>query len=368
MNRYLFSYDPSMKKNFLSFEDINKKFPILPEWKWFFENDNLVYINKQLAETLFANTDYSENYLLQIAEKNRKEMGLDKLNYERFLMGVKYCDTWKRNEALQIFQEIKIFFPENIFVLTEIGDLFCDSEDYVNASKIYDTLLQLDPNNFNALHKLWMIRYSGAAYDEALHYYLKIQEYYPEFHDIKVYLWYAYSQLWDYSKAIESLEIAKIKCTENLETQWSILEGIGDSYFWMWEYTESEKYFLQSFNIFPENKGILMKIAQANIKIWNYTRAIDYINLNVQNYGSSFDAIYNLWICYYMYWDFIQAQEYFDLLLKIDPEDIDVISCKTYCILTLDWRQEAISYVNSLLNQYPQKQDLYDIMQDISNS
>jgi len=357
-----------MKEEFLSFEDINKDFPITPEVKCKIDLSYLVNTSKQIADTFFILPDFSEKRLEKNLEKNRKDLWLDSDNYQRFLIWISLSDNWQYSQALEVFDEIMIYYPDNDFVLTEIGELFYNMQNYENAIKIYNKILEHNHKHFNALHRLWTIYYSFAWHDKAIQYYKTIQDYYPDFKDINIYIWYTYNQLWDYTNAISSLQIAKDICQENIKTQASILEWIWDWYFWLEQYSEAETYFLASSQKYSSNDQIFLKIAQSNMRLNNYAKAIEYIHLHIDIYWADFTAIYNLWVCYYMSWEYKQAEKYFDLTLRLDPEDIDIMIYKINCIYTLNWKQDALAYLQTLLDKDPHNQDLYNILEDINNS
>jgi tetratricopeptide (TPR) repeat protein len=288
-----------------------------------------------------------------------------------------------QEEAAELLESVLDFFEgdDKIDLLFELGDVY---DDYENFQKVFDCLkliLELDPENEEALYKIcFWTDYTGRN-EEGIKLHQHILDYNPfnelawfnlgaAFQGIKLYeksidayqyavainekFDYAYRNMGDafirlkkYKEAIESLE----KVLELSPPEALIFEAIGHCYDKMKNFAQARFYYKKASHLQQEDSQLHYKIActYMNEEIWG--SAIKSLQVALKYH--SFQADYNLALgrCYLQTDNFDEAIVYLGNFVRIRPKNIHGWTELLNCMYQGALYEEGIEYAGIAFEQ-----------------
>jgi tetratricopeptide (TPR) repeat protein len=136
-----------MKNFFIKYKDIN--IPYFPESIWKLPKI-VININAEIAQSFLYVPDFSQKRLTQKKQEDKILMWIGQY-YDDYVLAISYADWWNYFKAIQILKKILILYPQNISLLSEIGNAYFNLKDHEKSWKIFS-------QNIN--HKWQKYRYS----------------------------------------------------------------------------------------------------------------------------------------------------------------------------------------------------------------
>ena len=152
--------------------------------------------------------------------------------------------------------------PYDPTINMQAGDFMFDERNFKSAVNYYERTIEVKPNNYNAWMQLILCYYNSNEYDVMIKKSEEAIELFPSQPSFYFYNGMGNIQKEDYNKAIEVLEEGNdlvISSDRKLKAQF--LSSLGDAYYAIKKYDESDEYFDLSLEIEPNNYYVLNNYA-----------------------------------------------------------------------------------------------------------
>jgi len=87
----------------------------------------------------------------------------------------------RSQDSINVLMLMKERFPENIYALIELGDMYFEDENYTEAEKFYNDGLNADAENPVPIHRMAKVRERLQKYKDAQYYYERCIKKFPYF-------------------------------------------------------------------------------------------------------------------------------------------------------------------------------------------
>jgi tetratricopeptide (TPR) repeat protein len=271
--------------------------------------------------------------------------------------GVKLMDSANPKEVIKYFDQVLEVDPENINALNNKGYLLNIQGKYDDALVYLDKALLIDPNFIPALvNKGNSLCYRG-KYDEAMNYYDKVLEMdYKNFNALNN-KGYALLTIGDFAKAQKYLDKAlKIEPENPL-----VIYNKGFFYEKKRDYKEALKWYNKLLKIKPNHTNALNAKGRVLCEIDKEDEAIPFFDKVLDLDPVNIDGLTNKGVYLLKHSenekDFEEALRCFDKVLSINPEHFEALNNKAGCILRFKKSDkdidEAIQYFDKALSIRP---------------
>lgn len=298
-----------------------------------------------------------------------------------------YLALDEEEKAMALFNESIHLFKgeEKVDFLFELSDVF---DDYENYEKLFDCLvdiLEIEPNNEEALVKICFWTDFTGRNEESIKLHKKIIDDFPyneiawfnlgaayqglRLHEkaIEAYLFvlaidekfeYAYRNLGDaylrlrkYTDAIEMLN----KVVELSEPDYVIYEALGHCYDKLKNYPQARRYYKKVNQLISDNGQMTYKIACTYINEANWQNALKLLKNNTQLHRLNPDYNLALGLCYLQIKNYDEAITYLGNVVRIRPKSSNGWISLLNCMHQAEFYHEGLEYAQFAFDQTERK-------------
>ena len=317
-----------------------------------------------------------------------------------------YCEMDKHEQALSILENSKRSCDHDQLLKLHLSEAYI-FEHMKDFEKLFYSLretLTLDPNNLEALEKMWVSVELSKLYEESIHFHQSLIDQHPYSYMAWYNLGQAYSCVGEYDQAIQALEYAFL-IKEDFEVAYrdcadlciqvqdykkalniyhdiivkfgiesEVLVNIGECHLRLNNFKKAKKILLKAVKLDPYNDEVFFYLGECfrKEKKWHYAinaykRAIE-IEDRREEYYKNLGNVYALvgnWNlaqenlskatevgpeqneCWLAYAEFLMSISRFDLALEVLKEaeecavGSDLLYCKAVCLYCLDQLDET---------------------------
>jgi protein O-GlcNAc transferase len=227
-------------------------------------------------------------------------------------------DTKKAQDNFQRSLEID---PRNLETLTSYGISFLKSNDYLQAIKIFDQVIELDNLRENAFFNKALAQFDLNLLDDAitsLRFCLKINKNNVEAKKLLIEVETVYETKRASEVAIDLLEtndggaLSLIHYSEQLEKERKVEDAINER--------------LKVVKLTPYDATNLFNLGRLYQDLEKYEKAIKFYKSALEVESRLSGAVYNMAICFRSLFNFQAAAECYQKALKLEPENVDFIN------------------------------------------
>jgi tetratricopeptide (TPR) repeat protein len=364
-------------------------------------------LNKALEATAFAidQFSYSATLLLKRADllivtKRYKEALhclqqaelLDNSDINLYILKTDaYLALDRQEKAAAVLEAALDYFEgeEKLELLFELADVY---DDYENFDKVFDCLrfiLELDPNNEEALYKICFWTDFTGRNEEGIRLHQEIIDQFPynelawfnlaaAYQGVKLYeksidayqyavaidekfdyAWRnmgdAYLRLKRYKEAIESLE----KVLELARPEDVIYEAIGHCYDKMNQYAQARFHYRKATHLSQENSQLFYKIACTYMNEGNWESAVKNLETAMRIYRSQPEYNLAMGQCYMEMGNVELAVQYFGNVVRTKPKNVNGWAELLRCLYKTGCYEEGAEYVNHAIEMTGNKPLFY---------
>lgn len=352
---------------------INKK--LLEELKFVDEklaqdfDFNLPNVQKQLVDSLLRDGNLTDSYTDVRVDEAIKNLWLTQADFVEYMKAISLYQIKKDySKALEIFQYLQQKYPNIPSFLYYQWIIYMEFEMFDDAIFCFQDMLDIQPQNYQAM--MWIANSLMLSwyYDEAIIHYQNISGIYPDSIEPIIFNWVTENLRWNYINALNIFEKIKvIKPTENISNyQWY-------TYFLLWEYDKAiyhyDKYLKSDIKDY-QSFYMLWKIYNKKknfIKSKFYLESALEISQSKWDFSIIPDVLFEFWLTYSWFWEYQEAISYFDWVLDIDPQDIDAYIQKSECLFKLwdiSWAKNILKNAIFQIWENDQLLDTLSKMQD----
>ncbi len=359
--------------------------------------DDQEELNKALEATAFAIEQYSYSStlllkradLLIVAKRYKEALHylhqaelLDNRDINLYILKTDvYLALDRQEKAAELLEAALDSFEgeEKLELLFELADVY---DDYENFDKVFDCLryiLELDPNNEEALYKICFWTDFTGRNEEGIRLHQDIIDQFPynelawfnlaaAYQGIKLYeksidayqyavaidekfdyAWRnmgdAYLRLKRYKEAIESLE----KVLELARPEDVIYEAIGHCYDKMHQFAQARFHYRKASHLSQENSQLFYKIACTYMNEGNWESAVKNLETAMRVYRSQPEYNLAMGQCYMEMGNVELAVQYFGNVVRTKPKNVNGWSELLRCLYKTGCYEEGAEYVNHAL-------------------
>jgi tetratricopeptide (TPR) repeat protein/glycosyltransferase involved in cell wall biosynthesis len=224
-----------------------------------------------------------------------------------------------------------------------------EQKEFQKAETILLKLLSEDPDDFNILNFLGIIKLNCREFQDAVQYFQKVLTIYPS-HTTALYnLGLSYQSSGDYDKAYESYETLLELDPDHIDG----LNNLGIIHLGKNELEKAGQFFLHVLKLQPENKEASINLANLKLKKEEYDAAIELYKKVIDFNSSKPDYIFNLGTAYLKKRNYDEALKYFDYTLKLQPNHFGALNNIGIILTKKNEYEKAETLYQTILNYYP---------------
>jgi len=292
----------------------------------------------------------------------------------------------KYEEGIKIYEAVLETNPQNCEALNDKGFVLCQLEKYEEVIEACNKLLEINQNHLDALNNKGLALLKLGKNEEAIEVCNKLLEIDPQNQLTLNRRGFALSLLGKYEEAIEMYnrvleinpedqdtlnrkgfalsqlgryeEIGETcnKVLEKNPENYTAQEGKGFVLFKLGKYEEAIDMFNGELEINPKNCVALLRKGFALSRLGKYEKAIDTFDRVLEINPEDHDAFINKGLSLFELEKYKEAIEMFNRVLKINPEDRDALYNKGVALFKLEEDEEAIKVYDQILKINPEDQ------------
>lgn len=220
-------------------------------------------------------------------------------------------------ESLNIIESLKHFNLQGEVLSTVYfyeGLVYERMEQFEQMYWSLEEAIKLDPENDNALEKMWWCVERSAHYESSI----RLHEWVVKVKPFSFWGWFnlanALEYCCEYEKAVEAYEFALV-INENSEIAY---RQCAEVYFNMMKYEEALKHYEDVLQRFDPDSDILVRVAMCNIKLGKIAPAKKYLMMAEEEDDYNDEVFYHLGLCYAAEQKWQKAIHYFRQAIRIE--------------------------------------------------
>lgn len=256
------------------------------------------------------------------------------------------CDifTWqgKYNKALQTIQMAMGIADEDekADLYLELADVYEEWEKY---DEVFDCLvraLEIDPDNEEALNRVWFCVEFTEKFEESIKFHTKFIDEHPYSYLAWFNLAHAYSGLDLYEKSVEAFEFV-FAINEDYEYAY---KDCGEVLYRMGDYEKAAEYLLRASVIGKPYKELYYSLGECFEQLKNYNRARYYYRkaTNLDPYFA--DAFHKIGYCYEEEERYDSAITAYERAHRLDKNNADFVVALGFVYYNMDQFDKSIEY------------------------
>jgi len=139
---------------------------------WYIDFEKVGYLPKNISTEL---SELSKNPEIPTVMEKSEEVLMTKSVKKNFDKGYSLYDEGNYNEAIEVYKQVLVDYPDAYIVNMSIGDCYFKMEDYVQAEEIYQIVLEKEPENHEVLLAIGNCFSNQGDNDKAFEWYKKIE-------------------------------------------------------------------------------------------------------------------------------------------------------------------------------------------------
>ncbi|MEM9752141.1 MAG: tetratricopeptide repeat protein [Planctomycetota bacterium] len=212
----------------------------------------------------------------------------------------------------------------------QIASIHKDRGDYLLAEEQYDTAVQVDPDNFDALYGGALVRQLGGKLQEAVGRYLRALTVEPQSFLANRDLSSAYLQLGEPRQALP-YAIRSTRLDPDDQPAWS---NLAVSYAMLGQWEGAINAYRMAAELGDLDDPVLLGLADAHIRMGNFGRAINTLDTLLRRNPSGV-AHERMGYANFKLRRFEQALRHYDLAIEFDEQDVAALNGKGVSHITL---------------------------------
>ena len=233
---------------------------------------------------LEKNNDFSANFYASLSYKELKQFDKSieyalnayaiKNNELDVCLHLAYLYEMSDNLDLAIqFLDNALKIDYNEQIIYNMAILFKKQKKYQDAIFCFEKVLELNPNNKNAMLNI-ANTYKHINMDDSLDIYKQIEKIFPDDQQVKFFIYNIYFDMFDFDNA---MTVAK-KLLELDSNNVDYYKMLGDCYYSIYDYEQAFECYKKGESISPDDKIIKMSLAEIHYVHQDYDRALEYVN------------------------------------------------------------------------------------------
>lgn len=263
------------------------------------------------------------------------------------LRGDCYYELKEWGKAINDYEQVCIP-SDTLKLLFRKAHSYYRLDSFEIASSLFESRLELTPNDSLVQYELGLCYYNLSEYDKA--YELISGAYQGGYETVQTFYLLGHSSymLLNYANVIENYS----EYEAHFDNDSSALTEKGLAYRYLKQYSQSNECLLR-LNVLDDNLSYL--VAQNYFDQEQYVNAEEYYN-RIQNKDQFVDYYYELGIVYYNLQEFVEAKQFFELSIEKNLNEQQVIQAEYYLAQILEIGEnyeEAITYYDKYLTANP---------------
>ncbi len=231
------------------------------------------------------------------------------------LMAISYFESEKFEEAAQAFQEVLKAIPEDLTLNFKLAQSYQNSEQYEKAEQIFLKLAEISPKDLSIYHNSIVMMFDEAKMpDNAVAAAMRLVEIDPNNAEALFNLGYMHIKKKNFADAVDAFtKVLEI----NPGMEYAYLQ-LGFCHTTLKQFQNAIDVYKRLTEILPENSDAWMGIGTSNMQLKNWAPAVAPFKKVIELKPDNAYAYYNLGICYLNLKDSFSARGLVDELRKID--------------------------------------------------
>jgi len=200
------------------------------------------------------------------------------------------------SSSLEILENLKEYVSSSEMVEVLIAESFV-YESMKDYHKMYDCLtvaVTMDPNNEEAMERIWISAELSRRYEDSVALHTKILDKYPYNYQAWYNLGHGYNCILEYEKAIEALEYSFIV---NPEFESGYLD-CADTCLQIKDFTKALEIYIEANQKFGPNSELMVNISNCYVNLGNINLAKQWLMKSIKLDSYNDEAFYLLGECY----------------------------------------------------------------------
>ncbi|MCF7834842.1 tetratricopeptide repeat protein [Candidatus Gracilibacteria bacterium] len=353
---------------------INKK--LLEELKFVDEklaqdfDFNLPNVQKQLVDSLLRDGNLTDSYTDVRVDEAIKNLGLTQADFVEYMKAISLYQIKKDySKALEIFQYLQQKYPNIPSFLYYQGIIYMEFEMFDDAIFCFQDMLDIQPQNYQAMMGIANSLMLSGYYDEAIIHYQNISGIYPDSIEPIIFNGVTENLRGNYINALNIFEKIKvIKPTENISNYQ------GYTYFLLGEYDKAIYHYDKYLKSDIKDYQSFYMLGKIYNKKKNFIKSKFYLEsaLEISQSKGDFsiipDVLFEFGLTYSGFGEYQEAISYFDGVLDIDPQDIDAYIQKSECLFKLGDISGAKNILKNAIFQIGENDQLLDTLSKMQDA
>lgn len=217
------------------------------------------------------------------------------------------------------------------------------------ALALYNKVLIKDKNNGDALNLKGILLASVHRVEEAKITFEKVVKLYPENIDFK----FSLQNLYRNSGQIDQTVLLLLEILKQDKNHLPSLKAIGSLYFNQEDYASAKVYYDRYFKLFSNDLDVVYSLAYCLYKAQDYIKSIDLFKICEAGSPTNVSFILMIGMSYFESKQYKVSIEFFDKVLKIDPENKDSLYFKSMALFVSGSFEEAYISIRILFGIAP---------------
>jgi tetratricopeptide (TPR) repeat protein len=231
----------------------------------------------------------------------------------------------------------------------EKADVFEDKELYYEVIECLQNALFYEPENEEALHRLWFAYELTERYDDSIAFHKELIEKTPFNHLAWFNLGHAYAGKQDWELAQNSFEYV-VAIKEDFDAGYIC---IADVKYMKEEYTEALNFYHEAIKIGKPQKELYLKIGECYEKVNDLPKARNYIRKAIAMDPHYAEAFFLLGETYKKEENWSQAISAYERAVKLNKDNIDYLMGLADAYLQVDDIEKAVGLFEQILENDP---------------
>ena len=244
--------------------------------------------------------------------------------------------------------------PEVVDNYKALANLFLVEKQYVEAIRIYEKLLFLEPNNFEAYLNIGSIYYFLEQYEKALFYYQKAEAINDKSFILYMNLGNTYAELGKTQLALTSYKIASLldKTSESPLMAIAVLHLENNDF-------ELAKICYEDVIELNPSTNNYISLAKVEIKLKNFSSAIQILENILQYDSTNFIVLQYLAFVYGLTGNYVKSEQIFSNLYSQNPSDVTTYILQGELFFELNNLEDAKNLYEKALLFAPDAFEIY---------
>jgi tetratricopeptide (TPR) repeat protein len=237
----------------------------------------------------------------------------------------------------------------------ELADIYEECEKYEKVFECLKHTLELDPDNEEALNRIWFCVEVTEKYEESAALHNQLIDHNPYSYLAWFNLGHAYTGLGLYEKAVEAFELA-IAIEDKFEFAY---KDCAEVYFHLKEYQKAADYFIKAALVSKPYKELYFSAGECYEKLKDYNKARFYYRKATTLDPYYDNAFYKIGVTYQAEGKWENARQAYERANKLNPHDVIYIASLGKAYLQNNLPEKAVAVLSPLLDKKCMKREVW---------